>query len=159
MEILDWLGWNLSWGSSFLFMKFPTSSKHLKISQSETSKKAFKISCNIFQILNTARKKCLLDFQNWILRTKYQNDDKNSNRKISRYLRKGKRKRKPDTNNKNIQAGYGNGIWHWKTGHALNEQWEKRNNRRNGTRQSGKHQNSLGKRKLQVISNIGSGNH
>ena len=29
----------------------------------------------------------------------------------------------PDTNYKNIQLGYRNGIWHWKMWHANNEKW------------------------------------
>ena len=35
-----------------------------------------------------------------------------------------------DTNNKNIQPGYNNGIWHWKMWHAPNKKWGRRNHER-----------------------------
>ena len=43
--------------------------------------------------------------------------------------------------------------------YANNEKGEKRNNRRNRATKSGKHQNTLRKRKLQVPENIGSEYH
>ena len=48
-------------------------------------------------------------------------------------MQKCKRTRDPDTNNKNIQPEYRNGIWHWKMCLAHNEKWEKRNNWKNRT--------------------------
>ena len=38
-----------------------------------------------------------------------------------------------DTNNKNIQPGYKNGVWYRKMCHAYKEKWENTNNRRNRT--------------------------
>ena len=52
---------------------------------------------------------------------------------------KEKKNWKPDTNNKNIQPGYKNEILHGKICYADNENWEKRNNGRRRTTQSGKH--------------------
>ena len=73
-----------------------------------------------------------------------------------RYLQKWIRIGDPDTNNKNIQPEFRNGIWHRKVFHADNEKWEKRRNGRNWTAIAGKDQNAQGKRKWQVLGNIGS---
>ena len=64
-----------------------------------------------------------------------------------------------DTNNKNIQPRYRNGIWHRKMCHAYNENWIKRNNRMNRNAKSGKNQNIWKKGKLQVLGNIRNGHH
>ena len=64
-----------------------------------------------------------------------------------------------DTNNKNIQPGYWDGIWHRKMWHAHNKKWEKTNNGRNKTAKSRKNQNAWRKGKLQVYGNIGNGHH
>ena len=55
---------------------------------------------------------------------------------------KWKRTGNLDTNNKNIQPEYRNGIEHWNMCYAHNEKWKKRINRINGIAKSGKHQNS-----------------
>ena len=47
--------------------------------------------------------------------------------------KKKKKKRTRDTNNKNIQLGYRNGIWHRKMCHVDNQKWEKKISGRNWT--------------------------
>ena len=58
------------------------------------------------------------------------------------------------TNNKNIHPEYKNGIWHRKMCHAYNKKWQKRNNCRNRTAKSGKHQNAWREGKILVLGNI-----
>ena len=61
-----------------------------------------------------------------------------------------------DTNNKNIQPGYRNGISHRKICHTYKETWGKRNNGTYRTTKRGKYQKSWRKWKLEVLRNIGS---
>ena len=72
---------------------------------------------------------------------------------------KTEEKMEAGTNNKNIQSGYRNGIWHRIMCHARNENWKKTNNKRNRTTKSRKNQNASRKGKLQVLGNIRSGYH
>ena len=74
-------------------------------------------------------------------------------------LQKWKKNGDSDTNDKNIQPGYGNGICHRKLCHAHNRKWKKKNNGRNRTAKSGKNLNALSETNLQVLRNIGSGYH
>ena len=59
-----------------------------------------------------------------------------------------------DTNNKNIQPGYRNGIWYKKKCYADNENWKKTNNRKNRIDKLRKNQKTWRKGKLQVLGNI-----
>ena len=67
--------------------------------------------------------------------------------------------KKLETNNKNIQPGYRNRIWHRKIGHAHNEKCTKSNIRRNRTAKFGKTQIDQRKGKYLVLGNIGRGHH
>ena len=71
--------------------------------------------------------------------------------------KKWKRTRKSDINNKNIQPGQRNGIWHSKTCYAHNEEEEKTNSGRKRTNKSGKNQNAW--REGKALENIRSGYH
>ena len=70
------------------------------------------------------------------------------NRKINHLLHKKKWERIENsyTINKNIQSGYGNGIWHWKICILIMRNEKNTNNRRNWSIKSGK---------LQELRNIG----
>ena len=59
---------------------------------------------------------------------------------IKPLAKKWKRNGHSDTNNKNIQRGYRNVIWHRKMSHAHNEKWNI-NNRKNRIARSKKNQN------------------
>ena len=73
---------------------------------------------------------------------------------IKIFAKKFKRTWKPYRNYKILQARYGNGISTEKMCHAFNRKWRIRNNERNRIAQSGKHQNTWRKKKLQIPENI-----
>ena len=64
-----------------------------------------------------------------------------------------------DTNNKNIQSGYMDGIRHRKMYHTNNEKLKMTNNGKTRTTKSRKNQNYWRKEKLQVLGNTGSRHH
>ena len=70
-------------------------------------------------------------------------------------IKRKKKKELGTTNNKNIQSGYRNGIWHRKMCYAGHEKWKKRNYWRNRIAKSGENLNARRKGKLQVFGNIG----
>ena len=67
---------------------------------------------------------------------------------IKVFYKKGKRTGDLDTNNRDIQPGYWNGIWHGKMCHTDNEKEWKRISKRNWTTKSTMHKDAWREEKL-----------